>query len=156
MTVVRFCVMAGRTRHIHMQRSFRFLSETTKDVVSETTDFSKVDLSSECIGNTVTGACYITGYPRFFRIDTRSQVYFTQGIRIRRRLHSSVKTVKFIRCTVIPITFRIQNLQTPGRFISDSLICVKTARTLWQSVPDLSWIPPSPPQEKKPCSFNVG
>ena len=38
-----------------MQRSFRFLSETTKDVVSETTDFSKVDLSSECIENTVTG-----------------------------------------------------------------------------------------------------
>ena len=57
-----------------MQRSFRFLSETTKDVVSKTTDFSKVDLSSECIGNTVTGACYITGSPRFFRIDTRSQV----------------------------------------------------------------------------------
>lgn len=65
MIVVRFCVMAGRTRHIRMQRSFRFLSETTKDVVSETTDFSKVDLSSECIENTVTGACYITGCPNF-------------------------------------------------------------------------------------------
>ena len=117
-----------------MQRSFRFLIETTKFVderdVSETTGFSKVDLSSECIGNTVTGACYITGCPRFFRTDTRSQVYFTQGIRIRRRLHSPVKMIKFIQCTVIPITFRIQNLQTPGLFISFSLICLKTARTL--------------------------
>ena len=153
--------MAERTRHIHMQRSFRFLIETTKFVderdVSETTGFSKVDLSSECIGNTVTGACYITGCPRFFRTDTRSQVYFTQGIRIRRRLHSLVKMIKFIRCSVIPITFRIQNLQTPGLFISFSLICLKTARTLWQSVPDLSRIPPlpTPPQEKKSCRFNV-
>ena len=149
MTVVRFCVMAGRTRHIHMQRSFRFLSETTKDVVSKTTDFSKVDLSSECIGNTVTGACYITGFPRFFRIDTRSQAYFTQDIRIHRRLHSPVKMIKFIRCTVIPITFGIQNLQTPGLFISFSLICMKTARTLWQSVPDLSRIPPPLPTARK-------
>ena len=122
-----------------MQRSFRFLSEMTKDfdeqdvckrLVGETTGFSKVDLSNECTGNTVTGAYYITGCPRFFRIHTRSQIYFTQCIQIRRRLHSPVKTIKFIRCTVIPITFRIQNLQTPGRFISDSLICVKTARTL--------------------------
>ena len=105
-----------------MQRSFRFLSETT--------GFNKVDLSSKRVGNNVTGARYITGFPRFFWIHTRSQVYFTQGIQIRRRLQSPVKTIKFIRCTVVPITFRIQNLQTPGRFISDSLICVKTARIL--------------------------
>ena len=46
-----------------------------KRLVGETTGVSKVDLSSECIGNTVTGACYITGYPRFFRIHTPSQVF---------------------------------------------------------------------------------
>ena len=41
MPVVLFCIMAERMRHIHMQRSFRFLSEMTKDLderdVSETT-----------------------------------------------------------------------------------------------------------------------
>ena len=48
-----------------------------KRLVGETTGFSKVDLSSECIGNTVTGACYITGLgcPRFFRIHSRSQAF---------------------------------------------------------------------------------
>ena len=143
MTVVRFCVMAGRTRHIHMQRSFRFLSETTKDVVSETTDFSKVEREHRywCL--------LYHRVPKFFRMDTRSQVYFTQGIRIRRRLHSPVKMIKFIWCTVIPIAFRIQNPQIPGLFISFSLICVKTARTLWQSVPDLSRIPPLPSYRQK-------
>ena len=132
-----------------MQRSFRFLIETTKFVderdVSETTGFSKVDLSSECIRNTVTGACYITGCPRLFRTDTRSQVYFTQGIRIRRRLHSPVKMIKFIRCTVIPITFRIQNLQTPGLFISFSLICPENGKNPVTKCSRFVTNPPPPP-----------
>ena len=36
MRIVLFCIMAGRTKHIHGQRSFRFLAERHKTLANET------------------------------------------------------------------------------------------------------------------------
>lgn len=55
MTVVRFCVMAVRTRHIHMQRSFRFLSETTKDVLAK----RPTSVKWTCQGNVISQGAQI-------------------------------------------------------------------------------------------------